>query len=217
MRNSSIAKYFQDERKANNERKFGATGQDVNVSSSVDVANAAAAQPYIVTVTNSSATVPVANVDIFGAYQYGGSSGFDASGNLVVGTITIASGIGNVSYRQLLAQSQNQPFVVTLTYIYTLGGPAGQVFTPFTVNAVSANGNQASKAIIPMLDPMQNQNGVAVVRQSYRIDGSTKLTFATIAAGASFQIQIFPAADINVARGLTGAAVSQTYSAPQLS
>jgi hypothetical protein len=193
-----------------------ASGQDVNVANAVDVANAATAQPYIVTVTNSSGVTAVSNVDIFGAYQYVGNSGFDSNGNLVIGTITIASGIGNVSYRELLAQSQLQPFVVQLTYIYSLAGAAGQVFTPFTVNARSANGNQASKAIIPMVDPKQTQNGVSIIKQSYRIDGSTKLTFATVGVSVSFQIQIFPTADINVSRGLNGDAVSKVYSAPQL-
>jgi hypothetical protein len=216
MRTQAIAKYFENERRTQSERYLGANGQDINVANSVDTNNAGAAQPYIVTVTNSSTTTAVANVDVFGAYQYTGSSGFDSGGNLVVSTITIASGIGGVSYRELLAQSNMQPFVVNVTYIYSLAGAAGQVFTPFTVVARSANGNQASKAIIPMLNPLQYQAGVAIINQSYRIDGSTKLTFASIAASVQIQIQFFPTSDINVSRGLNGEAVARNYGAPQL-
>jgi hypothetical protein len=79
-----------------------------------------------------------------------------------------------------------------------------------------ANGNQATKAIIIVIDPYQQQTGVVAVKQLYRIDGYTKLTIATVLPSVVFQIQFYPADNINLARGLSGQPASKQFAKPNI-
>lgn len=185
-------------------------------------------QPYILTVSNASATT-VSNFDVLGAYSYlsGGSmpstpagTATFTSGNLVVtGTgfgITISSAIANVNYQQFLYQSMNQPFSVGLTYIESTGGPSSQITSTFTLNTQDANGNQLLRTIVPTIDPYQQQSTIVAIKQLYSIDGFTKLTFATIGANAVFRIHFYPSTNINLAAGLQGQSVAQQYGNPNI-
>jgi hypothetical protein len=53
------------------------------------------------------------------------------------------------------------------------------------------------------------------LKQAFRIDGFTKLTFSMFAS-TSVQFQFYPADNINIARGLAGAPVSKQYGNPQI-
>ena len=159
--------------------------------------------------------VDITNVDILGAFEFVGHCGFTTDGKLVLGDISVSSGIGNVTYREILQQIQMNPFAVGLTYIYSLAGPADQVLQPFTVNTRDANGKLVSKAIIPLLDPMQTQAGVTIIRQVFRIDCVTKLTFANVLAGTIFQLQIFPVDYLNISRILVGAPLNKMFNSLQ--
>lgn len=190
--------------------------------------NAPQSQPYILTVSNASATA-VSNFDVLGAYTYlsGGSmpstpagTATFSSGNLVVtGTgfgITISSAIANVNYQQFLYQSMNQPFSVGLTYIESVGGTSSQITQTFTLNTQDANGNQLLRTIVPTIDPYQQQSTIVAVKQLYAIDGFTKLTFTQIAANAVFRIHFYPSTNINLAAGLQGQSVAQQYGNPNI-
>jgi len=170
-------------------------------------------QPYIITVSNASATA-VSSFDVLGAYQYIGSVN-STTGNVTISNITISSGISNVTYGQFLYQSMNSPFSVGLTYIQSVNVTA-QITQPITLNTQDANGNQALKAIIVTIDPYQQQSGVVAVRQMYRIDGYTKLTFSQVLASAVFQVQFYPSDNINIARGLNGRNADQRFRSPQI-
>jgi len=170
-------------------------------------------QPYIITVSNASATA-VSNFDVLGAYQYIGNV-TQATGNVTISGITISSGISNVTYGQFLYQSMNSPFSVGLTYIQSVTNTS-QITQPITLNTQDANGNQALKAIIVTIDPYQQQSGVVAVRQMYRIDGYTKLTFSQVLASAVFQVQFYPSDNINIARGLSGQQANRQYRKPQI-
>ena len=129
-----------------NEDYFSADGMPM---ASMPQASAPVSQPYIVTVSNASATT-VSNFDILGAYNYINASTMAStpagtvtfsSGNLVsvntggAGTgfaITVSSGIANVTYQQFLYQSMNSPFSVGMTYIQTT--TANQLVQPIVVN-----------------------------------------------------------------------------------
>jgi len=200
-------------------------------SARADGAQASAApqsQPYILTVSNASATA-VSNFDVLGAYTYlsGGSmpstpagTATFTSGNLVVtGTgfgITISSAIANVNYQQFLYQSMNQPFSVGLTYIESVGGQSNQITQTFTLNTQDANGNQLLRTIVPTIDPYQQQSTIVAIKQLYSIDGFTKLTFAQIGASTVFRIHFYPSTNINLSAGLQGASVSQQYGNPNI-
>lgn len=177
-------------------------------------------QPYIITISNASATT-VSNFDVLGAYQYlqpnASVASYNANGDLVfVNGITILSGISNVTYQQFLYQSMNSPFSVGMTYIQSLSGSQAQITQPMTLNTRDANGNQALKTIVVTIDPYQQQTGVVAVKQLYRIDGYTKLTISTVLPSVVFQLQFYPADNINLARGLAGRPASRQFGNPRI-
>ena len=175
---------------------------------------AAQSQPYIITISNASATA-VSNFDVLGAYTYIGNAGF-SGGSLTISGVTISSAIANVNYQQFLYQSMNQPFSVGLTYIESVSGTSSQITQTFTLNTQDANGNQMLRTIVPTIDPYQQQSTIVAVKQLYAIDGFTKITFTTIAASVSFRVHFYPATNVNLASGLTGAPVTQSYGNPNI-
>jgi len=187
---------------------FSADGLPMNQSAQVPTS-----QPYIITVSNASAT-SVANFDVLGAYQYVNQVN-GTTGNITISGVTISSGIANVTYGQLLYQSMNSPFSVGLTYIQAINNNS-QITQPMTLNTQDANGNQALKTIVVTIDPYQQQSGVVAVKQVFRIDGYTKLTFSSILGSAVFQVQFYPADNINLSRGLAGKPASKQFGKPNI-
>jgi len=171
-------------------------------------------QPYIITISNASAT-SVANFDVLGAYTYINSTGF-TNGSLTLSGVTISSAISNVNYQQFLYQSMNQPFSVGLTYIESVSGASQQITQTFTLNTQDANGNQMLRTIVPTIDPYQQQSTIVAVKQLYAIDGFTKITFTTIASQVVFRLHFYPATNVNLASGLTGQSVTQSYGNPNI-
>ena len=169
-------------------------------------------QPYILTVSNASNAA--VSVDVFGAYIYLNNAGF-SGGSLTVSNVTITSGLSNVTYYNLLNQSSVSPFTIGSTLISSVNGTTSQVLAPLTLSTLDANGNQATKILTPVIDPYQQQSGVIELKQPFRIDGFTKLTFS-IFASTSIQFQFYPSDTINIARGLGGNAVSKQYGSPKI-
>lgn len=190
---------------------FNADGMPMAASPAASVPTS---QPYIITVSNASATT-VSNFDVLGAYQYLQSTGF-SNGSLTISGITISSGISNVTYQQFLYQSMNSPFSVGMTYVQSISGSSAQITQPMTLNTQDANGNQALKTIVVTIDPYQQQTGVVAVKQLYRIDGYTKLTISSVLPSVVFQIQFYPADNINIARGLAGRSASAQFGTPNI-
>jgi hypothetical protein len=190
---------------------FNADGMPMNAA---PVAAVPTSQPYIITVSNASATT-VSNFDVLGAYQYLQSTGF-SNGSLTISGVTISSGISNVTYQQFLYQSMNSPFSVGLTYVQSIAGSQAQITQPMTLNTQDANGNQALKTIVVTIDPYQQQTGVVAVKQLYRIDGYTKITISSVLPSVVFQLQFYPADNINIARGLAGRSASAQFGQPNI-
>lgn len=193
------------------------TGYDNFYNAEGDAAPVAApvamrSQPYIITVSNASASA--VTIDVFGAYIYLNNAGF-SSGSLTVSNVTITSGLSNTTYYNLLNQSSVSPFTIGSTLISSVNGVASQVLQPITLNTQDANGNQAVRILTPTIDPYQNQSGVIELKQPFRIDGFTRLTF-TIFAATSVQFQFYPSDTINIARGLAGNPVSKQYGSPKI-
>jgi hypothetical protein len=225
---SSIQRYLQNASRAANESFIGVDGfydeqmyftAPDNFFPAEGGAMAAAApvsvlrsQPYILTVSNASNAA--VSVDVFGAYVYLNNAGF-SGGSLTVNNVTITSNLSNVTYYNLLNQSSFSPFTIGSTLISAVSGVTSQVLQPITLNTQDANGNQAIKILTPVIDPYQNQSGVIELKQPFRIDGFTKLTFSIFAA-TSVQFQFYPSDNINVARGLAGDPVSKQFGSPQI-
>ena len=226
---SSIQKYLQQANRSVNEQFIGVdgfadetyfTGSDDFFSA--DAAPAAApqmasagmmrSQPYIITVSNASNAA--VSVDVFGAYIYLNNAGFSA-GSLTVNNVTITSNLSNTTYFNLLNQSSVSPFTIGSTLISSVNGTTSQVLQPITLTTQDANGNQAVKILTPVIDPYQQQSGVIELKQPFRIDGFTKLTFSVFAS-SSVQFQFYPSDNINIARGLGGNAVSKQFGSPRI-
>jgi hypothetical protein len=194
---------------------FNFTGDDFfrNASGASMQQNVQTSQPYIVTVT-STAVVAVPNFEILGAYQYLNDAGFTPAGDLVIGLITISSGIPSVTYREFLYQSMNSPFSIGLTYVQSQ--TSNQILETISINTRDANGNTAQKTIVPTIDPYQNQSDVVAIKYNYRIDGFTKLIIRQVLANAVIRVNFYPADNINIARALGGDAVSRQFGAPRV-
>jgi len=188
-----------------NSQKFNANGNGNNAPQS---------QPYIITISNASATA-VSNFDILGAFTYINSAGFTA-GSLTISGVTISSAITNVTYQQFLYQSMQQPFSVGLTYIESTSGTSSQISQTFTLNTQDANGNQLLRTIVPTIDPYQQQSTIVAVKQEFSIDGFTKLTFSQVAASVVFRVHFYPSTNINLAAGLSGGTVAQRFGNPNI-
>lgn len=168
-------------------------------------------QPYIINVTSASGS-SVANFDVLGSYQYINNAGFQPSGDLVVGSVTISSGIPNITYQEMLYQFMNNPYSVGLTYIQS--ATANQVLQTLAVNTRDANGNLAQKTLVPTIDPYQQQTTIIAMKYAYRIDGFTKITIAQVLANATVSLYFYPADNINLARALGGQSVSRQFGTP---
>lgn len=225
---SNIQRYLQNANRSVNEQFIGVDGfvdddmyfaggenffnADGEQAAPVAAAPVMRSQPYIITVSNASNAA--VSVDVFGAYVYLNNAGF-SNGTLTVNNVSITSGLSNVTYYNLLQQSQASPFTVGSTLISSVNGQTSQVLQPITLSTTDANGNQATKVLTPTIDPYQNQSGVIELKQPFRIDGFTKLTF-TVLASTSVQFQFYPSDTINIARGLGGNPVSKQYGSPKI-
>jgi hypothetical protein len=187
------------------------TGEDFFNAEGMGGGNVQTSQPYIVTVTSTSGSA-VANFEILGSYQYINNSGFTAGGDLVIGSITISSGISDVTYREMLYQFMNNPYSVGLTYLQS--ATANQVLETLSINTRDANGNQAQKTLVPTIDPYQQQTTIIAMKYAYRIDGFTKVIIRQVLANATVKLYFYPADNINLARALGGNSVSRQFGTP---
>jgi hypothetical protein len=168
-------------------------------------------QPYILDITSTSGSA-VQNFEVLGSYQYINNAGFTAGGDLVIGSITISSGISDVTYREMLYQFMNNPYSVGLTYIQS--ATANQVLETLSVNTKDANGNLAQKTLVPTIDPYQQQTTIIAMKYAYRIDGFTKIIIRQVLANATVKLYFYPADNINLARALGGNNVSRQFGTP---
>jgi hypothetical protein len=168
-------------------------------------------QPYIVNITSTSGSA-VSNFEVLGSYQYINNAGFNTGGDLVIGSITISSGIPDINYREMLYQFMNNPYSVGLTYIQS--ATANQVLETLSVNTKDANGNLAQKTLVPTIDPYQQQTTIIAMKYAYRIDGFTKIIIRQVLANATVKLYFYPADNINLARALGGQPVSRQFGTP---
>jgi len=187
------------------------TGDDFFNAEGMGGGNVQTSQPYILDITSTSGSA-VSNFEVLGSYQYINNSGFTSGGDLVIGSITISSGISDVNYREMLYQFMNNPYSVGLTYIQS--ATANQVLETLSVNTKDANGNLAQKTLVPTIDPYQQQTTIIAMKYAYRIDGFTKIIIRQVLANATVKLYFYPADNINLARALGGQSVSRQFGTP---
>ena len=187
------------------------TGDDFFNAEGMGGGNVQTSQPYILDITSTSGSA-VSNFEVLGSYQYINNAGFQTNGDLVIGSITISSGISDVNYREMLYQFMNNPYSVGLTYIQS--ATANQVLETLSVNTKDANGNLAQKTLVPTIDPYQQQTTIIAMKYAYRIDGFTKIIIRQVLANATVKLYFYPADNINLARALGGNSVSRQFGTP---
>ena len=187
------------------------TGEDFFNAGGMGGGNVQTSQPYIIDITSASGSA-VSNFEVLGSYQYINNAGFQTNGDLVIGSVTISSGISDVNYREMLYQFMNNPYSVGLTYIQS--ATANQVLETLSVNTKDANGNLAQKTLVPTIDPYQQQTNIIAMKYAYRIDGFTKLILRQVLANATVKLYFYPADNINLARALGGNSVSRQFGTP---
>ena len=187
------------------------TGEDFFNAEGMGGGNVQTSQPYILDITSTSGSA-VSNFEVLGSYQYINNAGFQTNGDLVIGSITISSGISDVNYREMLYQFMNNPYSVGLTYIQS--ATANQVLETLSVNTKDANGNLAQKTLVPTIDPYQQQTTIIAMKYAYRIDGFTKIIIRQVLANATVKLYFYPADNINLARALGGNSVSRQFGTP---
>lgn len=187
------------------------TGDDFFNAGGMGGGNVQTSQPYILDITSTSGSA-VSNFEVLGSYQYINNAGFTAGGDLVIGSITISSGISDVNYREMLYQFMNNPYSVGLTYIQS--ATANQVLETLSVNTKDANGNLAQKTLVPTIDPYQQQTTIIAMKYAYRIDGFTKIIIRQVLANATVKLYFYPADNVNLSRALGGQSVSRQFGTP---
>jgi hypothetical protein len=199
---SNIRKYLADAQNRAHEGFVNADGffdDDLNFTAGDDFmsangdpmpAAAPTSQPYIIQISNTGSAV--ANFNVLGSYEQLSDTAAFTSGNFISGNVTISSAIPNVTYQQMLYQFMNNPFSTGLTYIQS--SSSTQLLETISVQTKDANGNVAQKPLVPTIDPYQFQN--------------------SILASTTVKLYLYPADNINLARGLSGRAVSKDFSSP---
>jgi len=218
---SNIRKYLADARANANENYSNMSGfvDDNNFTGGGDFfagangggVSAPTSQPYIITVTSTD-PANSGEFSVLGSYEFINNAGFTAGGDLVIGLITISSGIAGINYREMLYQFMQNPFSVGLTYLQS--ATANQVLETLAINTRDANGNEAQKTLVPTIDPYQQQSTIVAMRYGYRIDGFTKVIISNILANATVKLYFYPSDNINLARGLAGRPVSEAFGNP---
>jgi hypothetical protein len=218
---SNIRKYLADARANANENYSNMNGGFVDDSNfnggdffsgaNGGGVSAPTSQPYIITITSTD-PANSGNFEILGSYEFINNAGFSAAGDLVIGLITISSGIAGINYREMLYQFMQNPFSVGLTYLQS--ATANQVLETLAINTRDANGNEAQKTLVPTIDPYQQQSTIVAMRYGFRIDGFTKVIISNILANATVKLYFYPSDNINLARGLSGRPVSEAFGNP---
>jgi hypothetical protein len=225
------SKYFQEKDAQANERfnsfdawdDFGG-GADDNMSAWNDAEGDAEPQqsvqietsrPYVVKIQNTS-TDDITDVVIFdGARRFAlittTSSG--AYGNTA--GILISSGIPSTTYGDIVYTSMNQPFVNGMIYASATGdSPSAQIQEIITVEERKADGNIAQRPLIFEVDPYQQQTNVLINRDTFLVDGSCKLTIATLYAETTLTLKFYRALNVDPARSLRGSTQIKDYGSP---
>ena len=214
MNFSGDARYNNFTGAAAGSRYFNATGATVAAAPAAAPAPMATpSHPYVITISNGSAS-NVANFVLFNGNTSIYSTNF-SNGNYVLSSVTVSSGLGNVTYQNLVSQSLTQPFTIGSTVVIA-SAVSAQIQQPINVTTTDASGLTQGVPIIFIKDPYQNQTDMLVNNTPYRIDGTTSMTIANVLPNAIFTLYLYPANNVNPASQLMGQDTTRAYANPGL-
>lgn len=136
---------------------------------------------YIIQIVSTKGSA--ATVDIGDSYTNRTADNFGQDGN-----ITITSTIQGVTYREFLAQSEEEPFMVGRTMVISTS--SGQLENPVLITHRNANGDADQHAIMALIDPYQKLTDRVIDDKEYLFDGMSRLRFR-INASATVAIKLY--------------------------
>ena len=153
-----------------------------------------ASLPYIIQLENTSGS-DINNVVLFKAFE-----NISATNYGLDPAITVSMGTSGVTYKQLLYQSMQMPFVVGLTYLES--NNSSQVTQNWLIQAFDSNGNQITVSNTHVIDPYQAQTDKLTISQNYVLTGNASIKIHKIIGNATLKIYLYPSVNVNIARAL---------------
>ena len=102
------------------------------------------------------------------------------------------------------------------THIETVSGSNSQPFQTLDITYTEPNGVAKTIPIAPRRDPMQNQNGVTILRYAFAVNAFVEIS-TTILASTTVDYSFYPMSQLDQARALQGQSIDKPYSKPNLS
>lgn len=168
--------------------------------------------PYTFNIANSAA-VDISNVVLLGANQNTVLNTTNFGNTGTAAAITITQQNGAVTYAQFLQAIKTQPFLIGEMQLQSSN--TSQPFQTFTVSQTENDGRTSSVPYYPVLNPFQQQSGVAIIKQLIPVNSYTQFTF-TILASATLTVRLYPAEQVDISRSVVGEPVSKPYNNPQI-
>jgi len=165
-------------------------------------------KPYIVRIFNDSGIATRLGV-LFG---YNRNFRLPNFGNLA--GMIVSSGIPNVTYQQLLAQSQNQPFDIGQWQISS-SNPTQQDVVP-VVTWYDANGADWMEPLDINKDPYQFQQGEVDFWFPCKIDGNTMVQIP-VRPLTTVTVKMYPRKIVSLSRPLIGSPELKLFKTPKIS
>jgi hypothetical protein len=174
--NNSNKKYFNEAQHLSNGRFLGVDGfnnfasnyRNADGGGSVQTFTPDTSSPYEFTVANGNTAAT--SVTLFNAY-----SARTASNNGAPTGVTFAAVASNVTYTQILAQTESKNFECGKTYIEIITGSSAGLTATWSLTTGDASGNFQTVVKTPKLNPNQQITTVLEFDNTFRIDGFTSI------------------------------------------
>lgn len=161
--------------------------------------------PFIFTLWNTTLAV-INNVVCLDA-----SNSIGQFNNGVTAGVTCTYNIPNIVYRQFLYKLVQSSYDIAEIYIdASLPAVAAQVLQIFYYDV---QGGSATKSLFPKRDPYQQSATQIIHRWAFTLNGFTRFTIASLAAGATLQFSLYPSKEASMTQHLQGKPIRR-YVAP---
>ena len=143
-------------------------------------------EPIIIQVVNNG-TSAVNNVTLYDSYNTRTLASPSYGNNA---NISITSNIINITYQQMLANSEAKPTKVGEVLLVSTS--AGQLSQTFQISHKTDTGDVLQKVVSPTQDPYQQLTDRVLVSYKFLLDGFTAIVMNQINAGATLTVYLYP-------------------------
>lgn len=168
----------------NSNPNWGGANGDWSGADGVGGGEVSSQQPYIIQVANSCSSTAVSNVDIGNSFLNRAAENFNQSS-----LISITSTVTEISYLEMLASTESNPFTVGKVMI--ISSNTSQIEQTIQVNHKTPAGKQDSFVISSTLSPFQNLTDRIIDETVWVFDGFARFRFNSILAGATVTVRFY--------------------------